>query len=283
MKYHFNISRFLSVLLVVFSFSSCTTIEYKSLAPKRAHDAADAVAKNHGFTHRMVKGGEFLFTTYQKITDTSAEYVVYIEGDGSIVDKGMPSNNPTPIHPMVLELATKDRRANIVYIARPCQYTPMELNLKCEPSYWSDKRWSEDSVDAMNSAIKSIVGNKKIHLVGFSGGGGIAVLIAARNPAVKDIITLAGNLDHVSFNKYHGAFQCLNSLNPIDYAKSINQVLQIHFSGSKDKKVPSFIADSFVKASGSNCVHSEVLADVTHNRGWIKNIEYILRAPLGCY
>ena len=33
------------------------------------------------------------------------------------------SDNPTPVNPMLLKLATMDKRPNIVYIARPCQYT----------------------------------------------------------------------------------------------------------------------------------------------------------------
>jgi len=83
----------------------------------------------------LAKGEEFWITTYQKIENKSAPYVFYIEGDGAaFVNKYRVSNNPTPRKQMLLNLAAMVKRPDVVYVARLCQYTPMELNPKCNSS-----------------------------------------------------------------------------------------------------------------------------------------------------
>ena len=57
---------------------------------------------------------------------------------------------------MLMNMAAMDKRPNVVYIARPCQYTPMELNPKCNKMYWTDKRLSDDSVAAINEVINKV-------------------------------------------------------------------------------------------------------------------------------
>lgn len=243
-----------------------------------------SIAERGGFVHKLVKGGEFWLTTYQKITNKSLPYVFYIEGDGlAFISKYKISDNPTPIHPTLLTLAALDPRPNVVYIARPCQYTPMNLNPLCTHSLWTDRRMSEEVVDSINAVVSKINGYQPFSLVGYSGGGGIAVLIAARNKMVKNIITVAGNLDHVSFNKHHNVKPMLGSLNPIDYAKSTANIPQLHATGAKDKIMPAFIADKFVRLSNSPCVHQEIFSNVDHTNGWKKIWPYILEMPLVCY
>ena len=102
---------------------------------------------NQNFKKVLVQGGDFLITTYQKIDNSSQPFVFYIESDGVTygVNGDKPSLNPTPIRQTFLELAAMDKRPNVVYVARPCQYTPMELNPKCDSSYWTNKRLSDDS------------------------------------------------------------------------------------------------------------------------------------------
>lgn len=46
------------------------------------------------------------------------------------------SNSPTPKQPLALQLAERDAHPNVVYIARPCQYTSHALDLHCVPEYW---------------------------------------------------------------------------------------------------------------------------------------------------
>jgi poly(3-hydroxybutyrate) depolymerase len=159
----------------------------------------------------------------------------------------------------------------------------MELNPKCDSSYWTNKRLSDDSVDAINDVINKVNSNHhKFSLSGYSGGGGIAVRVAARNNMVKDIITIAGNLDHRAFTEHHKVSPMNGSLNPIDYAKSINNIPQWHISGGNDKVIPPFIAERYVEKSNSVCAKQKIFPDIDHKSGWTKVWESIYTTPVKC-
>lgn len=245
--------------------------------PKERKELADNIASNANFTNQLVKGDKFHIYTYQKITDPSKSYVIYLEGDGYIF-----YSDPTPMNPMLIRLASLDNRPNIIYIARPCQYTIKDNIGVCNNSYWTTKRMSEDSVASLNTVINKITHDKPIDLIGFSGGGGIAALIAARNPKVQSIVTIAGNLDHIAFNNHHNSMQMTESLNPIDYAHTIRNIPQLHLSGADDKAVPPFIAEEFVKKSNSKCVHNKIFPGFTHSKGWETIWKNVATEPIRC-
>lgn len=273
MKYLSNIA--ILILATVF-LSGCETVTSNQTA-----SSADEI---YGFKKVLVKGGDFLITTYQRIDDKNAPFTFYIEGDGAAFNgKFKISNNPTPKKQMFISLAAMDKRPNVVYIARPCQYTPMHLNPKCSNQYWTNKRMSEDSVLAINDVINSINNKQKFSLIGYSGGGGIAILIAARNHMVSDIITVAGNLDHQAFTTHHHVTPMKGSLNPIDYVTQVRNIPQLHISGGKDTIIPPFIADKFVQKASSPCVKQQIFASVSHRAGWKEMWEYIYIKPIKCY
>lgn len=269
-------------LLVLIMLSSCgTTQDNKLMRVVKS----DSLAQEHGFTRKLVKGGDFWITTYQKLQNKNMPYVFYIEGDGHAFEgRYAVSNDPTPTNPILLKLATLDKRDNVVYIARPCQYTPMDINHKCNASYWTNKRMSDEVISSINEVIETInPTDAPFSLVGYSGGGGIAVLVAARNNMVKDIITIAGNLDHIAFNQHHNTPPMVGSLNPIDEASAIKNIPQLHLSGMHDKVVPVFIADAYVRKSGSECVHQHIF-DATHSKKWERIWPYVLSTmPVSCY
>lgn len=278
MKYLSNI---LLILVSCFLLSSC-----ESTLKLRTVDS-DFVAKSAGFTKHLVRGGDFWITTYQKITNKHLPYVFYIESDGKpftyVGRQLIISADPTPENPTFLKLATLDKRPNVVYIARPCQFTPPHLNPKCaDCAYWTNLRMSDEVVGSINDAINFINQTSHFSLVGYSGGGGIAVMVAARNKLAKDILTLSANLDTYSFKQYHNTVPMIGSLNPIDYAQQIKHIPQLHISGGKDKIVPPFIADKYVKASDSICVHQHIFDTATHSKGWEGVWRYILSIPLVC-
>lgn len=250
------------ILLFLFALvSSCATY----------NPELELTGKLSKFKKVLVQGDDFLITTYQKITDSKKPYIFYIEGDGRVaLNRHRLSDNPTPRQKMFIELAALDKRPNIVYVARPCQYTPMELNPKCNSDYWSSKRMSNDSVESLNKVINKVNNGQKFSLIGFSGGGAVAVLIAARNNNVRDIITLAGNLDHKSFTKFHRSNPITDSLNPIEYTDSVKSIPQIHISGGKDTRVPAFIAAKFVDKINSPCATHKIYKKASHNSGWDK-------------
>jgi dienelactone hydrolase len=245
----------------------------------------ESIEKFSHFEKVLVKGGDFWITTYQKISNKNKPYVFYIEGDGSAFNgKYRVSSNPTPKSHLLIDLAAMDERPNVVYIARPCQYTPMHLNPTCNSKYWTNKRLSDDSVQSLNDVINSINNNhNKFSLVGYSGGGGVAVLIAARNHMVKDIITIAGNLDIVAFTGHHKVTPMIGSLNPIDYAWEVRNIPQLHVSGGKDTIVPPFIANKFVQKASSNCVKQMIFQNTTHWKGWDIIWKDLYKTPVLCY
>lgn len=267
-----SLSEYLIIFFTLFLVTSC------SMNPKKRKELADSIATNAQFTPKLVKGDKFLIYTYQKITDPSKPYEIYIEGDGYIF-----YDNPTPMNPMLIRLATLDSRPNIIYIARPCQYTIENNQGVCNASYWTTKRMSEDSVNAITEVINKVTAGQYVDLIGFSGGGGIAALVAARDHKVRSIITIAGNLNHKAFNDYHGSIHMTESLNPIDYAQKINKIPQLHLSGSDDKSVPPFIAEEFIKKSNSPCVHNKTFEGFTHSKGWDSVWKSITQEPIKCY
>jgi hypothetical protein len=270
---------FCTIFLISLLLTGCSSST--DLASRIKSSAS--IANQNNFHKELVKANGFVLTTYQRITNKNLPFVFYIEGDGHISEgRYAISDNPTPVNPMLLKLATLDNRPNVVYIARPCQYTPLELNPKCINDYWLDKRMGQEVVDSINYAINYINNEQKFSLIGFSGGGGLVVTIAAQNSNVKDIITIAGNLDIVGFNNHHNNRGYLSeSLNPIDYAKQINNIPQLHLSGGNDKIVPPFIALKYVKTSASDYVKQKVILEASHSKGWDKiwpNIWHSLRA-----
>ncbi len=221
-----------------------------------------------GFEKQLVSGSDFTLMTYQKIKSDNAPYIFYIEGDGRVATKTGISPDPTPKRPVLVNLMSLDNRPNIVYIARPCQYSK-SLNPKCSnSSYWTSKRFAEEVVANINQVINQISKGQKFSLVGYSGGGGIAVLIASRNQNVLDIVTIGGNLDINKFTSYHRSLPMSGSINPIHYAEEIKFVPQMHLSGELDRVVPPFIAQEYVEKSHSVCVKHQTIQGATHSRNW---------------
>lgn len=154
------------------------------------------------------------------------------------LSRDRPSLNPTPINPIGLKLALSHPDSNAIYIARPCQYT--DLN-RCKISDWTKGRFSSSIVAAVNEAISVIkdrLGSESLILVGYSGGGAIATLIAAGRDDVKKLITVGGNLDHAIWTQHHRISPLTDSLNPIKFVDNLKDIPQWHFVGSNDQIVP---------------------------------------------
>ena len=85
-----------------------------------------------------------------------------------------------------------------------------------------------------------------MQLVGFSGGGTIAALLAATRDDVDRLITVAGNLNHQAWTTHHSISPLSHSLNPADYREQLAHIEQIHFVGANDKVIPPFLTQQFV-------------------------------------
>jgi predicted esterase len=254
----------------------------------KVNHTAENIAQSNNFKKQLIQTYPFTLTSFQKFSNQTINpaITIYIEGDGRTwITRSKLSNNPTPKNPLALKLAVLDNSANVTYLARPCQYTPSDLNPACNPLIWSDQRFSETVIQSMNEAVeilKKSSKSKQIHLVGFSGGGAIAILIAARRNDIASLRTVAGDIDPVALSHYHHTSPLTGSLNPSAVAHKLIHLPQQHFSGEKDKTVPPFIAEAFVarmQKLGSHCASQTIIKDVTHHAGWEAIWPALLRKP----
>ena len=243
-----NFFKYYTIILTIALLSSgCVS----KLSPKVRQQTADTVAQAGNLVQQKIATDDFLLTTYQRFDATAdnKQMVVYIEGDGMAwISRDQLSSNPTPVQPIALKLASIDTNANVLYVARPCQYLwPQKMN-RCSSKYWSNKRGSEEVISSINQAI-SIVKQKQnissIRLIGYSGGGGIAALIADRRADVNEFVSVSGNLNYKLFTQTHNLSPMNGSIDPITVANQIGSTPQIHYVGADDKIIPKQIALSF--------------------------------------
>ncbi len=274
------------MLYLIFLISLLLTLVSCSSPTKRVINQA----KNCGWQEKRYPiNNSFIISTYGSPFYDAKEKIirVYIEGDGSSwKNKYQLSSNPTPKHPLTLKLALTDPHASVIYLARPCQYTPHRLDKKCEPKYWSSHRYAPEVIDAMNltlDKIKVARNNQSFVLIGYSGGASIAALIAAKRTDVKGLITFAGDLDHQILNEHHQTTPLTGSENPIHIARKLKNLPQQHWAGAEDKIVPPWMSQHFAKAVNNPlCVKTFTLAGVTHHKGWEEAWPQVLQTPLMC-
>lgn len=184
----------------------------------------------------------------------------------------MPSPDPTPLDPVALELAIADPSPAVLYLARPCQFVESAQRRGCHSAIWTTHRFSEDVVAATDRAISQVKRQLEadtVTLIGFSGGGAVAALVAARRDDVAGLVTVAGVLDHRVWTTHHGVTPLFGSLNPRDFADVLGSVRQVHFVGGRDPTVPPNIARSYMAAMGEG--HEATLrirAEQEHHCCW---------------
>lgn len=237
----------LKALIILFFVAGCTAIK----APT-------------DFVYKEIPTRDFTLASWQKITDLSGVYKIYIEGDGYAFNAhGHATQDPTPKGILMRELAFGDDSPNVVYLARPCQYVKSPI---CSKRHWTTARFAPEVINAEYAAVKQIAGDNPVILIGFSGGAQVAGLIASAKQGlnVKKIITIAGNLDHLAWTQYHNLPPLNESMNLENYRKQFAQIPQIHYVGSDDKVMPSVLVREFV---GKDTRVFEVRG-ATHNSGW---------------
>lgn len=240
------------------------------------------LASRASFTERLISTPAFELLSFAKgLGKPSDTLVVYIEGDGHAwKTASLPSNNPTPINPLALRLAMQDTRSAVAYLARPCQFVSLPSR-NCSESAWTSARFSPAVVDAMNEAVnilKKDYGAKNIILVGYSGGGAIAVLVAAKRTDVQALITVAGNLDTDAWVRLYDLEPLSGSLNPASVANQLRSVPQTHFIGGKDEVIPKALVQSYLAKMGSpNRAKVIELPNDGHVCCWSENWQSLLK------
>lgn len=171
---------------------------------------------------------------------------VYIEGDGiPWRSRHQISADPTPRNPLALKLMTQDPNFAL-YVGRPCYFAIKSDG--CSPALWTNGRYSGAVVSSMETAIKSFLHSHqvdKVILIGYSGGGVIASLLANRLEETQLLITIGANLDIDRWTAQHDYSLLDQSLNPAETISSL-KMASIHLAGEKDSIVPAYLNQDFI-------------------------------------
>lgn len=276
---------FISLSLIIAAFAGLTAC---GGSPEMREQVAKRIASPAWMVKREIAAGPFSLTAHERMHQNHAPATVYIEGDGlAWLSRNEASLDPTPKNPLALNLAAMDKSPNVAYLARPCQYSRMvDKTAACPLKYWTGERFSPEVLEAMNSALENMKRQYDItefHLVGFSGGGNIAALLAAKRSDVKSLRTVAGNLDHRTHSEYHNVSYLKDSLNAIDIAGQLADMPQRHFVGGQDKIVPPSLSAKFVQALGSDrCADITLVQEADHDIGWAEKWPELLKMPVAC-
>ncbi|MES1943959.1 hypothetical protein PC39_07589 [Salinisphaera sp. PC39] len=230
-------------------------------------ERVDAFAEAQGLERRVVAGDGFRHVVYaREADDTPRSLHVYIEGDGRPWLHGvLASADPTPRTPYALALMGRDPRPAI-YLGRPC-YFGLADEPGCEPRLWTDARYGPEVVASMAAALDGLLAERgwpAVMLVGYSGGGTLAVLLADRVPGVRRVVTVAGNLDTDAWTAAHGYRPLAGSLNPMTAAR-LAGVEHLHFAGAADANVSPGIARAFAERHGGRV---QVVEGFDHRCCW---------------
>jgi hypothetical protein len=208
----------------------------------------DALAAGYGFKREVVTGTHFQHVLYRNHWREAHGKVlhVYLEGDGlPWRTRYAVSGDPTPREPLALRLMGQDPAPSI-YLGRPC-YNGQAVAPGCSPEMWTSGRYGPEVVASMEAALTHILDISRfsgVVLIGYSGGGTLAMLLARRIEATRAVITVAANLDPARWAKLHGYSPLGESINPADGPPLNSRVRQLHYVGSLDRNVPPDIVRS---------------------------------------
>lgn len=200
---------------------------------------------------------------------------VYLEGDGrAYITPTRPSSDPTPSDPVAFRLALiHPKRELVAYVGRPCQYVMPVHGRGCSQNYWTMGRYAPEVIVSTNSAINVLKGQAQaanIVLVGYSGGGALAVLVASRRQDVVGIVTVAANLDIDYWARQNELSLLEGSENPADVVQLIASIPQTHFVGGKDDVVTSYVTRSYLGSMSHGHTNMILMPEFTHKCCWVE-------------
>jgi pimeloyl-ACP methyl ester carboxylesterase len=114
--------------------------------------------------------------------------------------------------------------------------------------------------------VRARRGNPELALIGYSGGGTLAMLLAPRVPGVGQLVTLGGNLDPQRWALLHGYSPLETSLNPSREDPLPPAIRQIHIVADDDRNVPPGMARAAL--AGQPAAEIWVLPDADHRCCW---------------
>ncbi len=238
-------------------------------AERFSHTAASL-----GLQKEIVQGTEFHHVLFWRNGGPNQTLHVYLDGDGTPTKDGQPAKDPTPRNTLMLRLLSRDL-GPAVYVGRPC-YNGLNEAIGCFPRLWTTARYSEQVVSSLEKTIRGIMsqsGYQHLALFGHSGGGTLAILLAARFTETKVVATIAANIDINAWTQFHGLAPLEDSLNPATQEPLPNYIIQIHFGGGRDQIVPPMLIKTPAKRLGGRV---EIVEDFDHVCCWERKWPEIL-------
>ncbi len=223
-------------------------------------------ARESGFVALDLSGGGFVMRGFlNQPAQPGAQAHVYLEGDGRPWERGLiPAAEPTTRDSVVLPLMAGDPAPSL-YLGRPC-YNGHTEDSGCSPELWTGARYGDRIVAGMTAALQRFAEQnryRELVLIGHSGGGTLALLLAQRLPQTIAVVTLAGNYDIDRWTGYHGYQALQGSLNPA--LQPPGRVPEWHLLGERDTIVPPALFETALRARP----HAQVIrVDADHSRGW---------------
>ncbi len=275
--------RALAMLFLAASVSGCAGGLFGT-----RHDVAKDIANGVGMIPEQFVTTHFLIKGYWLPVASARSIAVYFEGDGSaFLSRTQVSPDPTPRDPISLRLAATEanyismqikqhaadqRDRTVVYLSRPCQYlSEGDMLGACNPLFWTTHRFAPEVLSAYQeilATIKRKLSVNRIDLIGFSGGGTIASLIAAERPDVGHLVTFGGALDLDEWTRVRRLSPLTGSKNPAS-ARGLASVDQVHFVGGDDERIPVSIAQAYVRRVGGKASNAiRIVPRVDHSCCW---------------
>jgi len=207
----------------------------------------DHTASAAGLERSIIKGTAFRHIVYRNAVAASpGPLFVFLDGDGRPwSDDGLqPRPDPTTRNPLALQLLMRTP-APAIYVSRPCYQQIVDAG--CSSESWTSGRYSDVVVASMAAAIRDAAGSggfPKIVLVGYSGGGALALLAAEQLENVAGVVTIAANLDTDAWASYHHYLPLSASLNPAASNRA-HPWREIHLTGTHDAVVPAMTTTAY--------------------------------------
>lgn len=235
---------------------------------------AAGIARAAGLEAATSTGASFDLQTWRRDDGRPGPLFVYVEGDGlAYLDARTPSSDPTPSDPVALRLAAADPGPAVLYIARPCQFAAGRADPRCSVRAWTTGRFAADVV----ASVDDVVARERLRhpgralvLVGYSGGGVIAALVAARRSDVTLLVTVAAPLDVADWTRRLGVSPLDGTPLSLDRLDRLSRVRTVAFAGRQDKIVPVASVASAVDKLGASATLI-VEPDFDHRCCWARD------------
>ncbi len=282
MGFHPAFTVFLLALLPLFG---CATNEGNRL---------DRRALRQGLEVLAVSGGDFPLRAYVSPGARAGEgpLHLYLEGDGRPwIDGRFVAADPHGRNNVAFDLMLKDP-APAAYLQRPCYHRledRSEIGSRgprrpCRPELWTHGRYSETVVSSLAAGIEGLSvelgrSDAGLVLIGFSGGGVLAHLLASRIEGVQALVTIAANLDVEAWASHHGFEPLEASLNPAVEPPLPAALPQIHWLGGEDSNVPVELITAALEHQPGARV--EIIPEFNHICCWVDRWPELLESSLG--